>query len=218
MFKELGRHYRALHTKTGFRRMVLTSSLFFIISITVSFFVIGYTDTHASNGVTDIVLSNIPVLDVDGLFVYGTFLFIAFMVFLCATRLTRLPFVLDSLALFWLIRSAFTSLTHLGPPATQAPFNLDINLGTIVGRFFTGNDFFFSAHTGAPFLMALVFWDNVRLRYILLACSAYFAVIVLLGHLHYSIDVASAFFITYSIYHIALWLFPKERALFLSKS
>ncbi len=33
--------------------------------------------------------------------------------------------------------------------------------------------------------------------------SIVFAVVVLLGHLHYSIDVASAYFITFSIFSLA---------------
>jgi len=39
--------------------------------------------------------------------------------------------------------------------------------------------------------------------------------VVLLGHLHYTIDVFSAFFITYGIVEIAKWLWPKEWELFL---
>jgi hypothetical protein len=37
---------------------------------------------------------------------------------------------------------------------------------------------------------------------------------VLLGHLHYTIDVAAAYFITYGIYDIALYWLPREKALF----
>ena len=70
-----------------------------------------------------------------------------------------------------------------------------------------------------PLLGALAFWGvDTRLKWFYLLCSVFFAAIVLLGHIHYTIDVFSAFFITYGIYHIALWLFPRERALFIKAS
>jgi hypothetical protein len=74
----------------------------------------------------------------------------------------------------------------------------------------SGNDLFFSGHTGLPFLIALIFWDHIYLRALFLGSSVVFGVIVLLSHLHYSIDVFSAFFITYSIYHIAIKLFQND--------
>jgi len=66
-----------------------------------------------------------------------------------------------------------------------------------------------------PFLMALVFWDNKYLKFFCLFSSVFFAVIVLLGHIHYSIDVLGAFFITYTIFHISEKLFKKDRQIFL---
>ena len=83
-------------------------------------------------------------------------------------------------------------------------------------KFAFGGDLFFSGHTGLPFLMALIFWDNKYLRWIFILTSVMFATVVLLAHLHYSIDVLSAFFITYTIFHIALFLFKKDRRLFFS--
>ena len=80
---------------------------------------------------------------------------------------------------------------------------------------FTG-DMFFSAHTGLPFLAALLFWQNKIWRYVFLISSLIFGATVLLGHLHYSIDVFSAFFITYGIYHLAIKFFPKDYKLFKS--
>ena len=50
-------------------------------------------------------------------------------------------------------------------------------------------------------------------RTISLVASLVFGTAVLLGHLHYSIDVFSAFFITYAIFHLAIWLFPKDYGL-----
>jgi hypothetical protein len=77
-----------------------------------------------------------------------------------------------------------------------------------------GADSFFSGHTGMPFLGALVFWDDKLVRWVYILASIFFAIVVLLGHLHYSIDVFSAFFITYSIYRIADISFNKDKEVF----
>ncbi len=76
--------------------------------------------------------------------------------------------------------------------------------------FFTGDDLFFSGHVGLTFLMALLLWDVPVLRYIYLAISVMFAGVVLLGHLHYSIDVFAAYFITYTIFILATRLFKSD--------
>ena len=83
-----------------------------------------------------------------------------------------------------------------------------------VRDFAFGGDLFFSAHTGTPFLMALAFWDNKFLRILFIVTAVFFGVIVLLGHFHYSIDVLAAFFITYTIYHMAEIIFKKDKKCF----
>lgn len=211
MYKEIIRRYRACSKQEGYWRSVLLSLGFFVASCVVNIYAIAFATEHASNSVTDIILSNTPVFDVDGLFVYGTFLVAGVTLFLALWQPRRIPFMLKGIALFWLIRSGFTSMTHLGPFAPH----VDSDFGTTITKaFFGGDDFFFSGHTGLPFLGALAFWHEKPVRYFFLTASVVLAVVVLLGHLHYSIDVFSAFFITYTIFHIALWLFPKDYQLF----
>jgi hypothetical protein len=217
-YNEIVRRYRVHCSVLAF----WTSSLFalaaFIVAIAVNNYATGYATLRASNSVTDIVLSNIPVFDVDGYFVYGAVLLIAFIVVVLLANPKQIPFTLYSLALFFLIRAIFISLTHVGPFPTHTPIQFTSNVGIFFSKiFFGGDDLFFSAHTGVPFLMALVFWREPVLRYIFLAWSVFFGTIVLLGHIHYSIDVASAYFISFGIYHITMWLFSKEHRLFLSE-
>lgn len=212
--RELWRRYRHYASQQEFRVSVLISIVTFTASLIVVFYAIGYATERVSNSVTDLILSNTPVFDVDALFVYGTLLFVLFGTALLAAHPKRIPFALHTLALFYFIRAAFISLTHLGPFPVSAVN--DFNLGTLASRVFTGGDLFFSGHVGLAFLLALIFWKEKNLRTIFLAWSVYFSAVVLLGHLHYSIDVASAFFITYGVYQIAEWLFPKDRALFYS--
>jgi len=151
-------------------------------------------------------LDNLPPTDVDGILEYGALLLGAFLNAICMALPQRIPFVLKGIALFILIRSGFIILTHLGPSPEKTP----IDDGFLFSSLLSGNDLFFSGHTGLPFLMALIFWDRVVARAILLGVTIVFAVAVLLGHLHYSIDVFSAFFITYSIFHLAQFFFRKD--------
>ena len=184
--------------------------LFLVCSTFVNFFAGIYATERISRPVTDIVLSNIPVYDVDGMFIYGPLVLFAVIVWLCLSKPQRLPFVCKSLALFIVIRSGFVSLTHIAP----FPTRIGIAPSDIVSFFTSGNDLFFSGHTGIPFLMALIFWNDPFWRYFFIILSVFFGIIVLMGHLHYSIDVASAFFITYSIFHIAMRFFKKDLRLF----
>ncbi len=211
-FKECIRRHREHWTKKEFLSAVLFSSLFFVTSVAISFFAIQYATERASNSVTDIILSNTSPLNVYGFFVFGTLFLVLFVLLVLIAHPKRIPFTLYSLGLFYIVRSSFVSLTHIGP----FPIPPDVtDWGIIAAHFLFGSDLFFSGHTGVPFLLALIFWREKGLRNMFLAWSVYMAAIVLLGHYHYSIDVASAFFITYTIFHISEWLFPRSRAIFL---
>jgi hypothetical protein len=210
-------HVRVLrrYQESWFDRYVRFSIPIALVLFLVSVFAIqplaiDFANEAATSPVGDIILSNTPVFNVGLFFVYGMFLLVAVISFLCLHFPKRAPFVLHSLTLFVLIRSAFVSMTHVGNFTTQAASTF----GPSITRVFFGADHFFSGHVGTPFLMALIFWHKPALRYLFLAWSAFFGAVVLLGHLHYTIDVFSAFFITFGIYHLALYFFPRERGLF----
>jgi hypothetical protein len=218
LLEEIVRRYRVYCTNLPFWISTALSAFAFATALATNNVAIIYATERASNPVTDLILSNIPVFDVDGIFVYGIALFILFVVFVLLLNPKQIPFTLYSLAIFFLVRAIFISLTHMGPFPTQTPIQFTSGIGIYLSNLFlVGDDLFFSAHTGAPFLLALVFWRQPLLRYIFLASSIFFGSIALLGHIHYSIDVAAAFFISFGIYHIALKLFEPQHELFLSK-
>lgn len=189
-------------SKWHYYASLLEAVLLFVLSVFVTHYASKYANVRASNYVEDIILSNTPVFDFEFIFVQGAIMLSLFVVALCLRFRKTAPFLLKSVALFIIIRAVFVSLTHIGP----YPLKLELESGLL--NFITsGNDLFFSGHTGLPFLIALIFWDHIYIRSLFLASSIGFGVIVLLSHLHYSIDVFAAFFITYSIYHIAIKLF-----------
>lgn len=202
--------YKAYFTNRDFLVSFGLSIALLVASLFINFYAGVYATESASNSVTDIILSNVPVIHFDGLFLYGPLAFWIIMTFLELRTPERFPFWLKSIALFVLIRSAFITFTHLGPFPSATP----VDLTGVMGNFTFGGDLFFSAHTGLPFLTALVFWRQKAIRYFCIACSIFFGAIVLLAHLHYTIDVLSAFFITYSIYKIAEVFFKKDKQMF----
>lgn len=207
--KEKISEYKKEFTDKEFITSFLAAILLLALSIVINFYAGTYATQNASNSVTDIILSNTRAYDLDGMFVYGSIIFFFFIVLVCLLKPKKIPFVAKSLALFIITRSIFITLTHLGPFPTQVPVNSDL-----LSKLTFGGDLFFSGHTGMPFLLALIFWNDKLIRYIFIAFSLTFAVVVLLSHMHYSIDVLSAFFITYTIFVIAKFLFKKDHNLF----
>jgi hypothetical protein len=203
--------YRTLLSNRAYLRSLSEGAFFLAASSIAIYAAVTYATVHASNHVTDFVLSRVGPFNVRFLFIYGTFAAFVITAGLLAWRPNRLPFALKAAALFLLVRAVFVALTHVAPspidPQQPAPFFNSI---------FYGSDLFFSGHTGLPLLAALAFWHIPQWRIFYLALTGFFGSIVLLGHYHYSIDVLAALFITHGIFQISCWLFRRDYALFRS--
>jgi len=186
--------------------------LMFIVSLVANHYANFYASIYVSNSVTDLLIDNVPVVNVQVLYANGPILFslVVFVILLFEPR--YISFVLKSLSLFVVIRSFFMMLTHLAPPPTE----IYLDPSDFIQRLSWGNDLFFSGHVGVPFLLGVMFWKKILLRYFFLFCTVAGGVIVILGHLHYSIDVFSALFISFGIYHISRFLFRKDFRVFSS--
>jgi hypothetical protein len=209
--------YSAALADKRFIGSFLAGVAFLAAALVFNYFAAAYATERASAAVADIILSNIPVFDVEWIFVLGPFVFIVILVCIAFWHPKTLPFTAKSIATFVVVRSFFIMLTHIGPFPDHTVIDgnalLLINALSLNPNFFlfsTGADLFFSGHTGLPFMLALVFWKHPLIRAFCLISSIFFGIIVLLGHLHYSIDVASAFFISYTIFVIATKVFRKD--------
>jgi hypothetical protein len=205
------KHLAYLKSKT-YTVAIIDGLILVGLALVANFYAGRFATFKAGNSVNDIVLSNIPVYDVHNIFIYGPIVMWAVLFVYCFNKPHQIPFILKSIALFILIRSTFVSLTHIGPFPDRLIIGLDS--ANWMQLFTFGGDLFFSAHTGLPFLLCLIFWKEKVLRILFFATSIFFGAIVLMGHLHYSIDVLSAFFITYTIYHMSKFLFKNDFAMF----
>jgi membrane-associated phospholipid phosphatase len=176
----------------------------FLVSLIVNRYASFYATAQASNPVTDLLLDNIPVMRVEWIVNDVAAFFGLCMLFLILWQPRRIPFILKAVALFVFIRSGFIIFTHLAP----FPERVYLDPTDIFRTLTYGGDYFFSGHTGMSFLCALIYWQEKKIRYFCLSASVLLSVGVILGHLHYSIDVFAAFFITYGIFVMAQKFFP----------
>lgn len=166
-----------------------------------------YATIHMGTPVPDIFIWGISSNNMVIYYVWSALSFLIALGLLIIWKPKTAPFLLFGLGMFYLVRSGFIVLNTPGFPEgivgmeTATPF---------IKKYFFGGDLFFSGHAGAPFFVALALWDYKKtLRTLFLAISIGSGIIVLVGHYHYSVDVAGAYFITYTIYAISKYLFPK---------
>jgi hypothetical protein len=120
-----------------------------------------------------------------------------------------------------LLRGLCVGLTGLGP-SDGADVNAGIEmsggaflhawltlinpLSTLFGnaaQVYLTKDLFFSGHASSTFLLWLYCRGKGRLGWIALAAHVVTVAVVLLAHLHYTIDIVGAWAVTYSVYALA---------------
>jgi hypothetical protein len=119
--EEVIRPFSTLFGNRTYLRSLCEGAVFLAASTIAIYAAVSYATVHASNPVTDLVLSRIGPFNVRFLFIYGTFTAVGFTLCLLVRRPNRLPFALKAMALFLLVRAVFVALTHIAPsPSTRS--------------------------------------------------------------------------------------------------
>ena len=182
---------------------IFLSILFLIIALVLTLMSGDYVDETRSISVPDLILDHMPTINLSFIFVYGiAVVLFVFIVYALFYQPKKFHYSIGMLSLFLCIRSAFLVLTHLKAPIGA----ISISSPGIFNILSYSNDLFFSGHAGIPFLGFLIY-KNKKIKYFMLSASIILAITSLLMHVHYSIDVASSYFITYGIYKIGNKLF-----------
>lgn len=167
-----------------------------LIALFVSFFLNNFMSTYADSvsgaPIGDFFLDLIPIQQVNFIFFWIAFFWCLAMFVYHLIIPRQLTFLLLSFALFVSVRALFITLTHLGPPANVAVIPSQL-------RFYAfESDLFFSGHVGGPLFFALL-TDNKIFKRVALIYTLFMIVIVLIGHMHYSIDIFASLFIAHSL-------------------
>lgn len=185
------------------KKKIYLSVFFLIMAVMLDYISGTYVDRVSSVVAPDLFLGHFGPMNLTFLFIWVYWFVIAvFFIYPFIFKPGKIHYAIGMFSLFVVIRAGFMILTHLKVPTDAISF---IPPGGF-GVFFFSNDMFFSGHAGLPFLGFLMF-KNKGIKYFMLASSIILGLTVLLMHLHYSIDVASAFFISYGIYKIGNKLF-----------
>ncbi len=195
------------------RDSLIAAGVLLFVSYLLEHFANVYAFTYMLRPTTvpvgDIILDNIPAIDLNFIIVEMAFVAIIVGTLFVLRRPRHALFALKALALFVSVRALCTSLTHVGIYPDH--MILDLGLFDTIYRYLNfQTGLFFSGHTGLPFLLALVFWREKRARFMFLLVSAVFGTAVLLAHVHYSIDVFAAPFMAYGVFIVSKKLFPHD--------
>lgn len=200
--------YRGFFTKEH-RRSFYVAFLILCLAIVFQYYAGEYSARSGTQSVSDLFLDNIPIVNLNLIIIEGALLAVLGTLVLVFSKTKYILFTMKAIGIFLAFRAFFIATTHLGIyPGQIIPGNGAFDQLYVFFGFETG--FFFSAHTGLPFFMALIFWDERIWRYIYLVMSVVFGAAVLLAHIHYSIDVFAAPFMAFSIFKLAQYLFKDD--------
>lgn len=174
----------------------------FILLIFITFpFFFQYIEQRDGRVLQDIVLENLTPRNVS----IPIFVFIWSMALLFIVRSIQSPTIL--LTYFYgfiflsLTRFVTISLVPLNAPPGLIPL-IDPISNFFYGKSFVTKDLFFSGHTSAQCLFFLCFRRKLD-RQIALFCSIAVGFLVLVQHVHYTIDVVAAPFFTILCFFVA---------------
>jgi hypothetical protein len=159
---------------------------------------------------TDLFLQWLPAYNVS----IAVFFLIWSCCLILVIRIYRDPMIM--LVTLWayngvtLARMACIGLISLNPPAGLIPM-ADPITNQFYGAHYITHDLFFSGHTTTVFLIFLCLKKKTDRLYALLA-SVILGFLLLIQHVHYTVDVLAAPVFTYAVFRLALLFTEKEKA------
>jgi len=200
---ELREEWQEAWQSAGFRRKVITG-LFFVAAI-LSAFPFFFQTIEKRNGfvLNDPILRWLPAHNVS----LALFVIIWALCVLAIYRTARHPYIFLTFLWAYILLSAMRILTitlvPLAPPAGLIDL-VDPIGNMFYGKNFVTKDLFFSGHTSTVFLLYLCL-PGSRDKKIALAVTVVVGLLLLVQHVHYTLDVLGALLFA----RIAYWITRK---------
>lgn len=161
-------------------------------------------EQHTGPVLNDWVLAYIPPYDVS-LIIFGV-IWAAGLLIVIRSRRSPAVFMMFiySYIIITLSRMISINVFPLNPPVGLIPM-IDPLTNAFYGKVYITKDLFYSGHTSTIFLIFLCLrgrWDRL---WVLLG-SLLVGILLLVQHVHYTIDVMGAFAFTYPLYRLGKWI------------
>lgn len=189
---------------TSFKIKIIVGLI--LIAITLSLYPLFFDYIEQRNGVVlnDFFLQKLPAKNVS----IPVFTIIWGMGALTIYRVIQSPRIaVNTIWCFLLIavsRVVSISLCHLNPPAELIPL-VDPLSNTFYGGKFITKDLFYSGHTATQFLMFLCLEKKID-KILTLISTMFIGILVLIQHVHYTLDVVTAPLFAFLCYKASQWL------------
>ena len=193
----------ALHNKLSRENLIWgTITLAFLAVFTYYFF--DYIENRAGGVVmNDWILQMLPARNVSGLIVFFELSVIILFIIRAATNPAMVITFIIAYIFILATRSITIGITQLRPPVGLIELK-DPIAGLIYRSKLSNRDLFYSGHTSLLFLFYLCSRKKVDRYYMLFAAIAV-GVLLLIQHVHYTVDVVCAPFFAYGCF----WLSKK---------
>ncbi len=202
-YPEIKNRWSEAYSNDFFKKRLFAGLIVWVVVLIAFPFFFDYIETRDGMVLNDPIINYLPAYDVS----IPTFLIIWSMFLLFLYRAINEPKIL--LLFLWgfiiLSISRFLSiyLLPLNPPAQLIALNDPItNIFYGKNHPFITKDLFYSGHTSTQFLMFLCFHKKTD-KLLALMATLIVGVLVLIQHVHYSIDVIAAPIFTYLVFLIS---------------
>lgn len=176
------------------------------VAITLSFYPLFFDYIEQRNGIVlnDFFLQKLPSKNVS-LPVFTIIWSMGALTFYRVWNSPKIALIVTWCFLFISVSRVFSiTLFHLSPPPNLIPL-IDPLSNTFYGGKFITKDLFYSGHTATQFLMFLCLEKKID-KILTLISTILIGCLVLIQHIHYTIDVVTAPIFAYLCYRLAKWV------------
>jgi len=183
-----------------FRVTTITGSIVLLGILVFLPFFFAIIEQRDGSMLNDRLLRILPAMDVSVVTFIIIWSMIVFLVVRCIQDPTIFIVAFCSVILLFFLRMITITLFPLNPPVGLIPLKDPLSSLFYGGtQVFITKDLFFSGHTSTQFLIFLCLHKK-RDKLLALLSTIAVGLLVLIQHVHYTIDVMAAFVLTYFVY------------------